>query len=148
MPELPDMKDIPRPSLEITMSNGRKIKMTYGLEMDIRRMLPVPSAAVQLVMHDPHTQDYIVRRCLTDKKGMIHDEKELVEDVDLDSDDVERLLLWVTEHCLYFFVKRATAMGELSARYEELLPKPSLTGSENSALTTPSAGPSESAKES
>lgn len=119
--------------------------MTYGLEMDIRRMLPDPETAVQLVQSDPYTQDYLVRRVLTPKKAMISNIDELVtmEDANITTDEVEAVLMWVTEHSLYFFIKRALAMQALGVQYQAVLPKPSPAGSEDSPSTTPTAGPSE-----
>jgi len=146
-----DNFDVERPPLRIDLEGNQEVKMTYGLEMDLRRMLPNAQSALQLVMHDSYTQDYIVRRCLTDITKPIKSEEDLVpvEQVNLSSDDTERLLMWAVEHVLYFFVKRAKSMTQLGARYQNLLPKkeesstPSENGSENSASPTPSAGPTE-----
>lgn len=133
----------PRPPLTITVGD-QEIKMTYGLEMDLRRMLPDPGATLVLIQTDPTTQDYLVRRVLTPKKGQVLDLKELIpdEEVDISSDDVENILSWVAEHSLYFFVKRASEMAKLAGTYKLDRPKPSSGGSEDSASTTPSAGPS------
>lgn len=137
-----------RPPLRIDLGGGTEIKMTYGLEMDLRRLLPNAEATLQLVMHDPTTQDYIVRRCLTPGGKLVKDLNDLIpaNEVMLDSDDVEKLLMWVTEHVLYFFVKRAQSMSTLGARYETAVPTtstPSASGSETSPSMTPSAGPTE-----
>ena len=135
----------PRPELTIEVGD-RRIKMTYGLEMDIRRMLPDPLTALTLVRDDVYTQDYIVRRVLTEKNKIIVDPAELVdmESVDATAEDVEAILTWAVEHALYFFVKRTLEMAKLGVRYNQALPKPSSDGSETSASTTPSAGPSAS----
>lgn len=138
-----------RPPLRIDLG-AKEIKMSYGLEMDLRRMLPNAESALRLVMSDPVTQDYLVRRCLTPVSKVITSPEDLVQsvDVELTSDDVERLLMWVTEHVLYFFVKRAQSIGQIGARYQQILPgiapsTPSENGSETSPSMTPSAGPSE-----
>lgn len=133
----------PRPDLLIKIGE-KTVKMTYGLEMDIRRMLPDPVSALQLIQTDPYTQDYIVRRVLTEKNEMILDPALLVpqSEVDIDSDQVEKILSWAAEHALYFFVKRTVEMAKLGVRYQQALPTPSKTGSETSASETPSAGPS------
>jgi hypothetical protein len=155
---LADLKNMERPPLvfEFSEGSGREpLKMTYGLEMDLRRLLPDPNTAMQLVLVDPFTQDFVIRRCLTDKKKIITDIDELipVEEVDLDSDELDKLLIWAVEHAIYFFVKRTAGMGELGQRMEPQFPsrqdqmKPSTSGSENSASTTPSAGPSDVSKE-
>ena len=141
-PELPVLP--PRPPLTITVGE-REIKMTYGLEMDIRRMLPDPVSALKLVQSDFFTQDYIVRRVMTDVKKTIFDPNELIsmDDLEIESEDVERVLGWATEHALYFFMKRALEMSKLGVQYQQALPTPSTAGSETSPSTTPSAGPSE-----
>jgi hypothetical protein len=141
--------ELEKPDLEITVKlNGtdKTIKMVYGLEMDLRRLLPDPTTAMQLVMMDQFTQDYIVRRCLTDNKKMITDVTELVAEdtIDINSEDVERLMLWALEHTLYFFVKRTSAVGALGVRCQASLPILFKSGSEPSPSTTPSAGPSAS----
>lgn len=131
---IPTMPSVEKPALSIHLEScDRTIKMVYGLEMDLRRILPDPQTAMQLIMSDAYTQDYVVRRCLTVTKKMVLQPDELIdfEEVDIDSDDVEKLLAWVMEHSLYFFMKRATGMGDLSARFnmDQLKPSPSGSGS-------------------
>lgn len=143
--ETPDMPLPPRPPLTIDIGD-RVIKMTYGLEMDIRRLLPDPMTALQLMQSDAYTQDYVVRRVLTNKNKIITDDAELIpfEEIDLDSDKIEEVMAWATEHALYFFVKRVTSLSKLGSQYMPAAPlKPTTDGFENSAMTTPSAGPSE-----
>lgn len=132
----------PRPPLTINVG-GRTIKMTYGLEMDLRRLLPDPVTAMQMVLNDPFTQDYVIRRCLTPKNKMLKQEELTEEEVDLDLEDTERLILWAVEHVLHFFAKRAAAMAELGSKFQTGLPNRSTPGSPNSPSTTPSAGPTE-----
>lgn len=135
-----------RPALAITLSTGERIKMTYGLEMDLRRMLPDPAIAIQLALNDPFTQDYVVRRCLTKINKMIEDPKtELIAEVneDLTVDDTEKMVMWAVEHVLYFFAKRAAAMTEMGNRFQVVLPSQSPLGSTNSPSTTPSVGPTD-----
>lgn len=131
-------------------SGEYEIKMTYGLEMDLRRLLPDPSVAMTLAMSDVFTQDYLIRRCLTPTTKMIRNDEDLIpaEDVDIDTEQANELLLWILEHQLYFFVKRARGIQALAARQKaEVPPNLSTIGSEDSASTTPSAGPSTVSKE-
>lgn len=135
--ELPD-----RPPLKLTLSTNKTIKMTYGLEMDLRRLLPEPATAMNLVLTDPFTQDYVIRRCLADVKKMVEDLKELPEVEDeLEPDDTDKILMWAVGHVLYFFMKRALRMRDLSAQYPTTLLAPSTNGSPNLPSTTSSAGP-------
>lgn len=128
----------------------KPIKMTYGLEMDLRRTLPDPSTALQLLLADPFTQDYVIRRCLTDVNKIVTDpEKELIpyEEVNLDGDTTEKLLMWAAQHAIYFFAKRTAGLSQLGVQFGNLLkvqPQISSSGSEASTSTTPSAGDSTS----
>lgn len=145
------------PSLYFTLPDNmdrKPIKMTYGLEMDLRRMLPDPNSATNLLLGDPTTQDYVIRRCLTDVNKMIHNWDDLVDEdeVDkLDSETREALLMWAGDHAIYFFAKRTMGLAKLGVRLEEslqsLLPAHILNGLKASASETQSAGPSESTKE-
>lgn len=142
-----------RPDLTITVKRDDgdyEIKMTYGLEMDLRRVMPDPSAAMSLAMLDSETQDFIIRRCLTDKKKAIRSDEELipVEEVDIDTEAGDAIILWALEHQLYFFAKRARGMVELAARQKAKIPQHlSTDGSKDSPSKTPSAGPSDASKE-
>jgi len=137
------------PPLTLELPSAEKtIKMVYGLEMDLRRILPDPQSAMQLIMNDAFTQDYVVRRCLSDSKKMILSETDLIpyESIEISSEDVERLLAWVMEHSLYFFMKRASGMASLAARYGMGQLRPSSNGSAASASENPSAGDSTASK--
>jgi len=142
---------VQRPELSIEIRIGeeaRKIKWTYGLSQDIQRLVPDFSTAINDVVSDPGIRDYIVRRALTAKKGVVTSEDELIsfEEIDeIDPAEVLRLLEWVMEHLLYFF---GTSAGTTSRQAKEFgnvlgLSNPSTTGSPASASTTPSAGPSD-----
>jgi hypothetical protein len=145
------LKDMPRPELFFTFppeTGKAPLKMTYGLEMDIRRMLPDPQTAMALLMNDPFTQDYVIRRCLTDKNQIITDpEADLIkpDQVDLDGEVIERMLMWAAEHALYFFAKRTTGLANLSVQFQAMMPAPSVplpNGSSPSTSEMPSVGDS------
>jgi hypothetical protein len=139
----------PRPPLTIEVG-GESYKMSYGLEMDLRRLLPDPNSTVELIMADPFTQDYVLRRVLTKVNKIIMNPEDLIpyEEVELSPDEVDDVLKWAAAHAIYFFAKRTASLAQLGVEMSSALPKPSKDGSENSASTTPSAGPSESSKES
>ena len=94
-----------RPDLTVTVKRDAgdfEVKMSYGLEMDLRRVMPDPSNAITLSMMDTDTQDYIIRRCLTEKRKSITNIDELipVEEVDIDTEEGDKLILWALEHQL------------------------------------------------
>ncbi|WOF44363.1 hypothetical protein KNJ79_05370 [Sphingopyxis indica] len=139
-----------RPDLKIEITIGeekREIKWTYGLSNDIQRLVPDFGAAVNDIVSDPGIRDYIIRRALTDKKGIVREESELIsfEAIDdIDPEEVLRLLEWVSEHLLYFFVTSAAVTSRQAKEYSSELGRlsPSSTGSADSPSTTPPAGPS------
>lgn len=137
-----------RPSLTFKLSDEREIKWTYGLATDIQRMVPGAEELVNGTLTNPYTRDYVVRRLLTDKKGFVGDEDELIgaeELDDLDPDVVLSLTDWATGHLLYFFANSAGNMKTRLEQFGKALPQsaPSQTGSKDSASSTQSAGPSE-----
>ncbi|WP_037500744.1 hypothetical protein [Sphingomonas jaspsi] len=135
--------ELKRPSLTISIKledeTEQTIKWTYGLSQDLQRVLPDPASVVDVIMSDPVTRDYIIRRCMTPLKRMVTDtDKDLLafEDCKLDDpDEVEKLVRWVAEHLLYFFAISAGGLkkiGEaLKAATNPGLPDPSKTGSQD-----------------
>lgn len=135
-------QEIERPDLLFKFPDevGREdIKMTYGLEMDLRRVLPDPQTAMTLLLSDPFTQDYVIRRCLTDKKEMILDPDKLIpaEEVDIDAETRDNMLMWAAAHAMYFFAKRTQGLARLGVQLTNSLPNlpqtPSPLGSADSA---------------
>lgn len=137
--------DMPRAALSIEVG-GKTIKMSYGLLMDLQRLLPSPEDTLQLVLEDPYTQDYVMRRCFTEKKGAVNNPDELIsaEDIDVSPEEMSQLLNWVVQHVLHFFAMRAESIKDRGTEFQVALPRPSTLGSPGSPSTTPSAGPLES----
>lgn len=122
-----------RPPIELEVF-GKTVKWTYGLSNDIQRLVPDPGAAIDSFLQQPYTRDYVIRRVLTDKKGVITDESELIpyEQIDdLDSDDIVKMLDWVTGHLLYFFANSAAFIRRQGEAFKAALPQsaPSNSGS-------------------
>lgn len=145
-----EAKNLPRPAIFIKIDDQRSVKMTYGLLMDLQRLLPDASQAMALVLGDPYTQDYVIRRIMTDKKGTVTKDEDLIqaEELDLDPEQMERILDWAVQHILHFFAQRAGNMASLGMQFQTALPGLFTDGSPTSASTTPSAGPSTEPKES
>ena len=114
-----------------------KIKMSYGLMMDLQRVIPDAENAVTYVMTDSFVRDYIMRRVLTDTKATIASEADLIkpEDIDLDMEDVTKVLDWAVAHLLGFFTRSVLGMRRQASALlvlKDPLP-PSMDGSPTSA---------------
>jgi hypothetical protein len=144
-----------RPELTTKITIGdveHIIKWTYGMSLDIQRLIPDFDNAFNVTINDPNTRDYLLRRLLTEKRGSVEKDEELV-DVEVldeaDPDDILRVLDWATGHLLYFFGSSVDNFRLRAKEYNDLLAPaiPSMNGSEDSASPTPSAGPGEPSKE-
>ncbi|WP_440524343.1 hypothetical protein [Sphingomonas sp.] len=146
MPETFTPKDMERPplTLDVGIEGFEPIKMTYGLQMDLQRLLPDPGSATEMLLTNAYMLDYVVRRVMTDKKGTITKEEDLVsmEDVDLDPDQIKLIIDWVVKHILYFFVKRANLLVQNGLQFKEALPTQFTTGFPTLDSVMPAAGPS------
>ena len=122
------------PSISDTITIGeQKVKMTYGLMMDLQRVIPNAETAIESVMTDSFIRDYLVRRVLTPIKGTVEKEADLIsaEDMDLSMDEVGQVLDWAVAHLLHFFVKSALALKAQGQMLKALDPSRQLTpGSE------------------
>lgn len=140
-----------RPDLKIDFKIGddeKSIKWSYGLATDIQRLVPSIDDAISHFQFRPEIRDYVLRRCLTAKRGFVKEESDLIgaEVIDdIDPDTVLAILDFVQGHLLYFFGSsaqtthtRATALKEVLAQLS-----PSIPGSPASPSTTPAAGLSE-----
>lgn len=124
-----------RPSLTFKVEDT-ELRWTYGLQLDIQRIVPDAENTISSILSDPYTRDYLIRRALTPVKASVTDEKNLVqiEDIDLDPDQVLSLLEWISGHLLYFFLKSAKSLSAQGAEFKAGLPQtlsaPSTAGSE------------------
>ena len=113
-----------RPPLTIKVREN-EIKMNYTLQMDLQCMVPNAETAIETILSDPYTRDYIVRRVLTPSRKALKDEKDLIqmEDVELDMDETLAILDWVAEHLLYFFAKSAVNLRRQADVIKAALPQ-------------------------
>lgn len=118
---------------ELTFKAGEiEVRWTYGLQLDLQRLVPDAESMIESIMTDTYTKDYIIRRALTPLKRSITEAADLVlvEDVDLDPDQLLSLIDWVSAHMLYFFVTSATNLAAKGAEFKASLPSlPSTAGS-------------------
>lgn len=98
----------------------RTIKMSFALFQDIMKVIPSPEKVADLLIQDFFLREYVARRILSGNKR-IKDDEELVDlfDLDLDDDALEDMMLWVTDHILYFFTNTADRSMKLGVRYQE-----------------------------
>lgn len=132
------MTDKDRPSKTFPMTvNGeaRDIEMSFGLFQEIMKVVPQPENVASLLISDFYLREYVIRRMLTGRKRVKEDSDmvDLIE-LDLDSEDVDGLVLWVTDHILYFFTTTAEKSLSLGKKYADRMEKvtlslPSQTGS-------------------
>jgi hypothetical protein len=119
-----------RPALTFKAGES-EIRWTYGLQLDLQRLVPDAENTISAIMGEPFVRDYMIRRALTLVKKSIADEKDLiaVEDVELDPDEALALLDWVSGHLLYFFTKSAKNLSLQGDAVKASLPsQPSTDG--------------------
>lgn len=122
-----------RPELTFTVGET-EIRWTYGLQLDLQRLMPDSDTVIMSLMTDAFTRDYTLRRVLSPIKKSVTDVSELapIEEIDLDPDQVLDVLKWVSAHMLYFFVTSANNLVAVGAEFKESLPsKLSTSGSQD-----------------
>lgn len=116
------MVELTRPSLEFTLRlNGEPhvVKMTYGLFNEIMIVVPNPDDIGELLITNAGLRDYIIRRMLTGSKRVTED-SDLIDpfDMDVDITELNKLVMWVGDHILYFFMTSAEKTAELAQKYQ------------------------------
>jgi len=114
--------ELTRPSLEFTLRlNGEPhvVKMTYGLFNEIMIVVPNPDDIGELLITNAGLRDYIIRRMLTGSKRVTED-SDLIDpfDMDVDITELNKLVMWVGDHILYFFMTSAEKTAELAQKYQ------------------------------
>lgn len=135
-----------KPPLTIKVGD-QTIKMTYGLQMDLQKMIPDSGQIVAMLTDDPFIRDIVIRRVLTPADHPVTDDDSLIgaDKIEIDADTALAILDWVSEHLLYFFVKSAGQAARLANGYKDQMGQlqHSMSGTADSTSTEPSAGPSE-----
>lgn len=145
-----------RPDLRVEYKLGdetKTVRWTYGLSNDVQRLIPTIEECLSSYIHRPEIRDYVLRRSLTEKKGFVKSEDDLIDPElidEIEPDEVLKILEWVQAHLMYFFGNSAEFTHLRAQEFKETLDRlsPSIGGSLDSASTTPSVGASESSKES
>lgn len=121
------MSEHERPPLKHTVrwTDGDKtIHLSYGLWNDLQRVCPEPSVVVEGGLTDPYLRDYLIRRCFTDTKKSVIDEKDLLPEDEMpvgDPEELEKLLAWIEGHLLYFFGASSTSLKRLGETFKKTL---------------------------
>lgn len=115
------MSELQKPATKFELKvNGEPttIFMSFAMFQEIMKVIPSPENVASLLIQDFYLREYVVRRLLTGKKTVKSDE-DLVDlfDVELDDEAVDELILWVTDHILYFFTKTAERSLKLGEKY-------------------------------
>lgn len=107
------------PSDRLELGN-RTYKMTYGMLSDLQRVVPNAEQVVLHITSDHFVRDYIIRRVLTDIKGNIKSEEDLIdsEQIELSIDEIANLLEWATGHLLHFFVRQTQGLQRQGQRLQ------------------------------
>jgi len=116
--------------------------MSFGLLNEIMRSVGDPDTIGQIIVNYD-LRDNILGAVLSkrSKSGKIEN-KVGIEDVEIDPADVNRLLTWVTEHVVSFFIESMTQMKGVMEKHQGQMSSlmSSLAGQGSSASSTPSAG--------
>jgi hypothetical protein len=98
------------------------IVMSAALFQEVMKAVPEPENVAQIMMADFGLREYIVRRVLTGNKR-VKSEDDLIDlwELDLDTETVDNLILWVSDHILYFFTDTAAKSLTLGRKYEGVM---------------------------
>ena len=126
----------PARSFPITIDGKEtEVVMSFALQQEIMKVIPSPDNITDLLISDFYLRDYVVRRALTGQKKVKSDE-DLIDlfDIEVDPEQLEELVIWITDHILYFFTttaRKTLALGEkYQAEMKAITPSaPSQTGS-------------------
>jgi len=101
------------------LSNGQELKMTYGLHNRLAKLIQNVST-VSLILTDLQVQEAVMVNLFNkyDAKGQVVEEANL-EDLMLDPIEVQRVLVWVTEHLTNFFLSNLQSMTRIVGVYQK-----------------------------
>lgn len=97
----------------------RELKMPYGMLTELLRITGCDDAeATTMLITDLTTRDVVIRRLLTpDLNKPMDDYAQLVSsfDLDIEADAVDKIVGWVLEHFLDFFVRGIKVLSATQA---------------------------------
>jgi hypothetical protein len=113
--------DIQRPNRTFDIDiDGEKttITMSFALFQEVMKVIPNPENVVQVLIQDFYLREYVARRVLTGRKEVKNDDD--LFDLfahEIDDDRLDEMMLWVTDHVLYFFTSTAEKSLTLGQKY-------------------------------
>lgn len=124
------------PSKTISFNDGEiQVKMSYGMLSEVLKILGDSEDAISILLTDPTTRDYVVRRIFTDTKEPVTKEEDLISpyDIDLDPLELDTLIAWVADHVTHFTLSTANKTRAVVQKYETQAASlnPSKSGSED-----------------
>lgn len=140
-----DDTNIERPQDRIKIMVGeveRELFMSFQRLNNCLALLSDPDNLPSLMI-DPFLGDAILRTMVAETPSTPVDTVEVAEGA-ISMDDYDKVLLWVRDHLSHFFLKRFQQLGEQAKKLEPAAERlvSSLTGSQASSSSAPSAGPS------
>lgn len=129
----------------------KEVFMSGGL---IRNLVPyfMDFTSVAEIFNQPIIQNEVIVQALKNRTARGNPtENPTIDDFVMTMDDTNRLVAWITEHVLFYFIESVTTAHKLGQRNEPTLKKlealilsmASINGSQDSASQKPSAGLSE-----
>lgn len=116
------MSDITKPSTKFKIKiNGEDtdVVMSFALFQEVMKVIPSPENIASLLITDFYLREYVVRRVLTGNKRVKTDDDMIdLFSLDIDEADLEEMVLWITDHILYFFTKTAERSLHLNEKYQ------------------------------
>jgi hypothetical protein len=112
--------DKPARTFDLTINGeATKVVMSFAMFQEIMKVIPSPENIAHLLIQDFYLREYVVRRLLTGKKTVNSDE-DMVDlfELNLDDDAVDEMILWITDHILYFFTSTAEKSMVLGSKYQ------------------------------
>lgn len=107
------------PSPHFNLSDGRELKMTYGLQNRLAKLIQNVST-VSLILTDVQVQEAVIANLFNkyDGKGQVIEEANF-EEIMFNPVEIQHLLLWVTEHLTNFFLLNLQSMTRIAVEYQK-----------------------------
>ena len=107
------------PSPHFNLSDGKEIKMTYGLQNRLATQINNIST-VSLILTDIQVQEAVIVNIFNkyDGKGQVIEEANL-EEIEFNPVEIQQLLVWVTEHLTNFFLLNLQSMTRIAVEYQK-----------------------------